>query len=239
MALVICQVIAYIQIMSAGFNLWGVDPRILFSTPFGRNTAFVGLFILVQILGLAGAVLMLQKTRIGFLLSMVHHALLLPALVVTSAGLVMMMDDRVNVTLLFMSKPTGADIGVFWSLGWTSVFDQVARNNVPVGATYYGMNLFAFACAFTMWAGMDEMFPARSARAMQVRKRPKPAQGKRMLALPPPTPSAPKPPGGKPAGPRPQGRGPSQQSPRPANQPRRIGPQEGTRQAPPPRMPYR
>jgi hypothetical protein len=40
-----------------------------------------------------------------------------PALVVTGWGLVMLMDDRINLTLLFMSKPSGGDVGLYWSLG--------------------------------------------------------------------------------------------------------------------------
>src|SRR5687767_9436731 len=96
--------------------------------PVGRNTLFVGLFLLAQLLGLAGAVLMFQKMRLGFVLSIAHHILLLPALVITGWGLVMLMDDRINVTLLFMSKPTGADVSFYWSLGWSTVFSQVTLN---------------------------------------------------------------------------------------------------------------
>jgi hypothetical protein len=157
MALKLCYFIAYLQIMSAGFNLWGFDPLILFNMPAGRNTILVGIFQLTYIIGLVGAILMLQGDRRGFVLSIVHHLLLMPALVVTGWGLVMLMDDRINVTLLFMSKPSGGDVGFFASLGWNTVFQQVTRN-VPAGSTYFGINLFAFACATILWAGMDEMY---------------------------------------------------------------------------------
>ncbi|NJM36086.1 MAG: hypothetical protein HC850_16940, partial [Rhodomicrobium sp.] len=155
MALNICYIIAYLQIMSAGFNLWGFDPLILFNMPAGRNTILVGLFQLTYLLGLVGGILMLQKVRLGFTLSILHQLLLMPALVVTGWGLVMLMDDRINVTLLFMSRPEGGDVGFFASLGWNTVFHQVTRN-VPAGSTYFGINLFAFACAAILWAGMDE-----------------------------------------------------------------------------------
>jgi hypothetical protein len=184
MALFICYIIAYIQILSAGFNLWGVDPLILFNTPVGRNTIFVGLFQLVQILGLAGAILTLQKVRLGFVLSIFHHILLLPALVITNWGMVMLMDDRINVTLLVMSKPTGLDFGFYWSLGWKTVFQQVTAG-VPRGASYFGINLFAFACFCAMCAGMSQAFPARPERDMRMRRPQRPAR-RAQLALPPP-----------------------------------------------------
>jgi hypothetical protein len=184
MALGFCYTIAYIQILSAGFNLWGVDPRILFSTPIGKNTIFVGLFMMAQLLGLAGAILMIQKIRLGFILSIMHHLLLFPALVITSWGLVMLLDDRLNVTLLFMSKPTGFEVSMFWSLGWQTVFQQATRS-VPVGSTYIGVNLFAFACALTLWLTMDETPEAKAAREMQMRRRPRQPRS-RQLALPAP-----------------------------------------------------
>ncbi|MGF1621705.1 MAG: hypothetical protein ACFCUR_13950 [Rhodomicrobiaceae bacterium] len=183
MALIFCYIIAYVQIMSAGFNLWGVDPRILLTMPFGRNTMLVGLFLVAQLLGLAGAVLILQKMRLGFILSILHHILLLPALLVTSWGLVMLMDDRINVTLLFMSSPNGSDVAFYWSLGWSSVFQQVTPN-VPPGSTYIGINLFAYACATVLWLGMDETDGAKAERETRMRRR----QRRAPLALPPPQP---------------------------------------------------
>lgn len=170
MALIVCNVIAYIQILSAGYNLWGVDPRILINVPFGRNTFLVGLFMVVQILGLVGAILIIREKRLGYTLSIVHHILLTPALVITSIGLVMLMDDRINITLLFMNKPSGGDIGLYWSLGWRTVFQQ-ATANVPTGSTYFGINLFAFACATQLWIGMDEIGAAGSRFKMQTRRR--------------------------------------------------------------------
>jgi hypothetical protein len=233
MPLFICYVIAYIQILSAGFNLWGVDPQILVNAPVGRNTFFVGFFLLVQILGLTGAVLMLQKMRLGFVLSIVHHILLLPALLITSWGLVMLMDDRLNATLLFMSKPTGAEVGFYWSLGWSSVFQQVTRN-VATGSSYFGINLFAFVCATVLWVGMDETDTAKAEREMQMRRRQR--QGKRPLALPAPQSN------GQRMHPQQQRAHPQQQRAHPQQQrvhPQqpRMNPQQGVRQ--PPRMPPR
>jgi hypothetical protein len=207
-ALIFCYIIAYIQILSAGFNLWGVDPRILVNVPLGRNTIFLVLFLVAHILGLAGAVLMLQKMRLGFVLSIVHHILLVPALVVTSWGLVMLLDDRINVTLLFMSDPSGSGVGFYWSLGWGTVFSQVTRN-VPVGSTYIGINLFAFACATVLWIGMDETDEAMDEPDVPIR--PRQRQDRRApLALP---------------------------APQPYRQEQRAHPQQGARQ--PPRMPPR
>lgn len=209
MALIICNIIAYLQILSAGFNLWGVDPRILVNMPVGRNTLLVGLFLLAQLLGLAGAVLMFQKIRLGFVLSIVHHMVLMPALVITGWGLVMMLDDRVNATMLFMTTPTGSDISFFWSLGWGTVFQQVMRN-VPAGSTYIGINLFAVACAYALWVGLDELDAEEEEREMRVRPpRPRPA-GRAPLALP---------------------------APQPYPQPQRMAPQQSLRQ--PPRTPPR
>lgn len=185
MALIVCHVIAYLQIMSAGYNLWGVDPRIIFTMPFGRNTFLVGLFMVVQILGLVGAILILQNKRRGYVLSIVHHVLLLPALVVTGTGLVMLMDDRVNLTLLFMSKPGGGDVGLYWSLGWTTVFQQVTRN-VPTGSTYVGINLFAMACIFQLWTGMDELDAEAAREEREMRRRERRQAERKPLALPPP-----------------------------------------------------
>jgi hypothetical protein len=207
-ALIICYIIAYIQILSAGFNLWGVDPRILVNMPVGRNTMFVGLFLLAQLLGLAGAVLMFQKMRLGFVLSIVHHILHMPALVITSWGLVMLLDDRINATLLFMSKPSGSDVAFYWSLGWETVFKQATRN-VPIGSTYIGFNLFAFACATAMWIGMDETDAEEAEDKIPIRQRQRQAR-RDPLALP---------------------------APQPYPQPQRMHPQQGARQ--PPRMPPR
>jgi hypothetical protein len=218
-ALIICHIIAYVQILSAGFNLWGVDPRMLFDMPVGRNTLFVGLFMLAQLLGLAGAILIIQKMRLGFVLSICHHLLLLPALVITSWGLVMLLDDRINVTLLFMGKPSGADVSLFWSLGWSTVFQQVTRN-VPTGSTYIGINLFAFACATVLWVGMDETEEAKAEREVQMRRRQRQPRS-RQLALPAPQPYQQQP------------RMPSQGE----RQPQRLRPQQAARQSS--RMPPR
>jgi hypothetical protein len=185
MALIICYIIAYVQILSAGYNLWGVDPRILINMPLGRNTILVGLFMLIQLLGLVGAILIIQKRRLGFTLSLAHHILLLPALVVTGWGLVMLMDDRINLTLLFMSKPSGGDVGLYWSLGWTTVFKQVTTN-VPTGSTYIGLNLFALACAAMMWTVMKQMDAAQAEHEMETRRRRRQARRRppEPLALP-------------------------------------------------------
>jgi hypothetical protein len=183
MAFIVCHIIAYVQILSAGFNLWGVDPRILINMPFGRNTVLVGMFMLVQLLGLVGAILIIQKRRLGYRLSIVHHVMLAPALVITGWGLVVMMDDRINLTLLFMSKPTGADVSFFWSLGWNTVFQQVTRN-VPTGSTYIGVNLCAYACATVLWVGMDQTDEAKAEREMQVRRRQTRRRPSEPLALP-------------------------------------------------------
>jgi hypothetical protein len=210
MALIVSYIIAYVQILSAGYNLWGVDPRILINMPLGRTTLFLGLFLLAQLLGLAGAILVLQKVRLGFVLSIFHHILLLPALLVTSWGLVMLMDDRINATLLLMSKPSGFDVGFYWSLGWTTVFKQVTPN-VPVGSTYVGINVFAYICAIVLWVGMEQTDVAKAEREMnirQYRRNPKRAP----LALPAPQPYPQ------------QHRVPSQQGvPRPVHRPARSG----------------
>jgi hypothetical protein len=187
-ALFFCYIIAYVQILSAGFNLWGVDPRILVTMPAGRNAVLVGLFMAVQLLGLAGAILVIQKIRFGFVLSILHHMMLLPSLVITSWGLVMLMDDRINATLLFMSRPNGSDFAFYWSLGWSTVFGQVTRN-VPSGSTYIGINLFALACATVLWIGMDETEAAKAEREMQMRRRQRQAR-RPPLALPAPQPYA-------------------------------------------------
>lgn len=184
-ALFTCYIIAYVQILSAGFNLWGVDPRIVVTMPLGRNTAFVILFLLIQLLGLVGAILILQKIRLGFVLSILHHLLLLPALVITGWGLVMLMDDRINLSLLFMSKPSGSNVALYWSLGWSSVFSQVTPN-VPTGSTILGINLFAFACATILWIGMDETDEAELEREMRMPRRPRQARRSPQLALPAP-----------------------------------------------------
>jgi hypothetical protein len=208
MPLIVCYVIAYVQILSAGFNLWGVDPRVLVNTPLGRNTIFVGLFLLVQLLGLAGAILMIHRMRLGFVLSIAHHVLLLPALVITSWGLVMLMDDRINATLIFMSKPSGSDVSFYWSLGWGTVFQQVTRS-VPNGSTFIGINLFALACGGVLWTVLREMDAAEAEYEMEMRRRQRKAR-RAPLALP---------------------------APQPYPQQQRMYPQQGARQAPrmPPR----
>ncbi|MBX2804785.1 MAG: hypothetical protein KTR19_02340 [Hyphomicrobiales bacterium] len=186
MALVVCHAIAYIQILSAGYNLWGVNPLIIFDIPFGRNTIMIGLFMIIQILGFVGAIMILQQgRRLGFILSILHHVLLLPALVITGTGLVVLMDDRLNLTLLFMNTPNGGDVGLYWSLGWNTVFKQVTAN-VVTGSTYIGVNLFAMACIFQLWVGMDELEAAAMRQQKEMRRRERQATRKKPLALPAP-----------------------------------------------------
>lgn len=184
MALIICQAIAYIQILSAGYNLWGIDPRILVNLSLGQNTILVGLFIVLQLFGLIGAILIIQEKRLGYVLSIAHHILLLPALVITSWGLVMLMDDRINITLLFMSKPDVKDVGLYWSLGWGTVFQQVTRD-VPTGSTYLGVNLFALACAYALWSVLREADAALAQREMKMRRRGRQSR-RHPMALPAP-----------------------------------------------------
>jgi hypothetical protein len=97
----------------------------------------------------------------------------------------MLMDDRINLTLLFMSKPSGGDVGLYWSLGWTTVFKQVTAN-VPTGSTYIGLNLFALACAAMMWTVMKQMDAAEAAHEMETRRRQRQARRRppEPLALP-------------------------------------------------------
>jgi len=228
MALIACYVIAYVQILSAGFNLWGVDPATLVNVPFGRNTIFIGLFLVAHLLGLAGAILVLQKMRLGLVLSIAHHILLVPALVVTSWGLVMLMDDRVNATLLFMSKPNGSDVAFYWSLGWGTVFDQATRN-VPTGSTYIGINLFALGCAAVMWTVMKQADAATAEHEREMRRRRK-QQARPRLPPPERAPQQSPPPQRAPQ-PNPQ------QHPHP--QQRMYPPQQDARQRPRPRIPPR
>jgi hypothetical protein len=159
MALIICYVIACVQILGAAYNLWGFDPRILLNFSIDRNSLFIAMFLVMQILGIVGGLLMFTMARLGLLFSIFHHLLLMPMLLFTSSRFVLLTDDLINASLFYVSKPTGSSVAFYWSLGWNSVFEQVTKG-VPRGSFFIGINLFALVCALLLWGIVRQMGPS-------------------------------------------------------------------------------
>jgi hypothetical protein len=174
MALIICYIIAGIQLLGVGFNLWIFDPRLLLNISLDRNAFFVLLFLAIQLFGLLGALLIFARMRLGLALSMLHHLLLVPATLVSTSGarFVLLTDDLINASVFYMSKPTGTSVAFYWSLGWGTVFEQVTKG-VPRGSVFIGANLFALFCALVLWVVLRQMNAAKAqeAREAQMRRR--------------------------------------------------------------------
>jgi type II secretory pathway pseudopilin PulG len=164
MALIICYLIACVQIIGVAFNLWGFDPRLLANLSLNSSSFFIALFVLIQVFGLIGALLIFARLRAGFVLSILHHALLMPAVLIASSRFVLLADDLLNASLFYLSKPTGSGWAFYWSLGWETVFKQVTRG-VPRGSVFVGVNLFALACVLVLWAVMRQMAAAKAREA--------------------------------------------------------------------------
>lgn len=172
MALVICYIIACVQILGVGFNLWAFDPRILANLSIDRNTVFILLFLTIQAFGLLGAALIFARMRLGFVLSILHHLLLVPAVLISSSRFVLLTDDLVNASLFYLSKPSGSSVAFYWSLGWGPVYEQVTKG-VPRGSVFIGVNLFALACVIVLWVVLRHINAVREeeAREMEMRRR--------------------------------------------------------------------
>jgi hypothetical protein len=167
MALIICYLIACVQIVGVAFNLWGFDPRVLANLSINSSSFFVGLFVLIQVFGLVGALLIFARLRAGFALSILHHALLMPAVLIASSRFVLLADDLLNASVFYASKPTGSGFAFYWSLGWETVFQQVTRG-VPRGSVFVGINLFALACVLVLWVIMRQMAAAKAREAEEM-----------------------------------------------------------------------
>ena len=145
------------QVLGGLIAFYRVDPRVLFSELSLQNGFFLGLFILIHLLGIVGAVLVVFRRRLGFLLSIAHQLLMVLGLKIGTA-FVFLTHDVLSLFVFLLSRFDEYSVTWRWSWGLGTIFAQLARD--PRG-TYIGINLFALACAGYLWWAMKEVNAGR------------------------------------------------------------------------------
>jgi hypothetical protein len=153
MARIIIYFIVAVQILGIALNMYDFDPRPVLKAPTLYNMVFLSLFVLVHLLALAGGILLVIGNRVGYLLSIAHHILITPLIMAPSAGFLLLTHDVVSAAVFYMTRPSASGIVFKWSVGTGTIFSQIARD-IPYGATYIGVNVFALVCALLLWVMM-------------------------------------------------------------------------------------
>ena len=172
----VLYVVILVQFLGGALAFYRVDPRVLVSSLSLQNGVFLGLFLLIHLLGLVGAVLAAFRLRWGFILSIAHQLLMMVGLKIAST-FTFLTHDVVSLFVFYLSRFGESSLAVRWSLGMDTIFGQLARD--PRG-TYIGINLFALACAGYLWWAMksaqaEAAAAAEAARARRPQRR-RPAQ---------------------------------------------------------------
>jgi hypothetical protein len=168
-------VVLLVQLAGGAIAFYRIDPKILFSELSLRNGFFLGLFILIHLLGVLGAILAAFRLRWGFLLSIAHHLLMALGLKIGTT-FVFLTHDALSVFVFYLSRFGESSVAVRWSWGLGTIFAQLARD--PRGI-YIGINLVALACAGYLWWAMkaaraQAAEPEKARRPQQ--RAPRPAQ---------------------------------------------------------------
>jgi hypothetical protein len=150
--LYVLYAVILVQFLGGLIAFYRVDPKVLFSSLSLQNGFFLGLFILIHLLGIAGAVLVVVRRRLGFLLSIAHQLLMVLGLKIGTT-FVFLTHDAVSIYVFLLSRFDEYFVTWRWSWGISTIFAQLARD--PRG-TYIGINLFALACAGYLWWAMKE-----------------------------------------------------------------------------------
>jgi hypothetical protein len=147
MGRVILYLIMLVQFLGGLIAFYRVDPKILVSSISLESGLFLGLFLLIHLLGLVGAVLVLLGRRFGLTLSLAHQVLMLVGVKIGTT-FVFITHDVVSFFVFFVSS-FGEVHGTYrWSVGMDTIFAQLAANT---RGTYIGLNLLALACAGYLW----------------------------------------------------------------------------------------
>ena len=160
----VLYVVILVQFLGGLIAFYRVDPKVLFSSLSLQNGFFLGLFLLIHVLGLVGALLAAFRLRWGFFLSIAHQLLMVVGLKI-GTSFAFLTHDVLSFFVFFLSRFDEYSLTFRWSWGLGTVFVQLARD--PRG-TYIGLNLFALACAACLWWAMKE---AQAERAKVERTR--------------------------------------------------------------------
>lgn len=153
--------VVLVQFLGGAIAFYRVDPKVLFSSLSLQNGFFLGLFILIHLLGIVGALLAAFRLRWGFLLSIAHQLLMALGLKIGTT-FVFLTHDVLSLFVFLVSRFDEYFVTWRWSWGMGTIFSQLARD--PRG-TYIGINLFALACAGYLWWAMKEADAERDEEA--------------------------------------------------------------------------
>jgi hypothetical protein len=110
--------------------------------PTGAAGLLLSVFILVHLLGLAGAILILRQRRLGFSLSIAHQLLIVPTIHVAGVFGYIIMDALAAFILL---EKGVAEFGI-------QVRVLLLKNlSVVRGTSFIGVNLVALICLGLLW----------------------------------------------------------------------------------------
>jgi hypothetical protein len=168
MGRVILYAIILVQFLGGLLAFYRVDPRVLVSAISLQNGFFLGLFLLIHLLGLVGAILVVLRLRWGLFLSIAHQVLMVLGLKVGTT-FVFLTHDVVSFFLFFVSSFGEYSWAYRWSIGMGSIFAQLAANT---RGTYIGINVFALGCAAYLWWAMKEVEAERAELARRPQRRP-------------------------------------------------------------------
>ena len=162
--------IILVQFLGGLIAFYRVDPKILLSALSLQSGFFLGLFLLIHVLGLVGALLVVFRLRWGFLLSIAHQLLMVLGLKI-GTSFTFLTHDVISFFVFFLSRFDEYSVTFRWSWGLGTIFAQLARD--PRGI-YIGINLFALACAAYLWWAMKEAEAERAEveRARRPQRRP-------------------------------------------------------------------
>lgn len=165
-ALYFLYVVILLQFLGGVIAFYRVDPRVLFSVISLKSGFFLGLFILIHLLGVIGAILAVFKLRWGFFLSIAHQLLMVIGIKITTA-FAFLTHDIISLYLFFVSSFGEYSWTYRWSVGLDTIFAQVAANT---RVTYIGVNLIAVASAAYLWWAMKEEQAAEIERAEEAKR---------------------------------------------------------------------
>lgn len=164
----VLYVVILVQFLGGPLAFYPIYQKIDFSSLSLQNGVFLGLFLLIHLLGFVGAILAAFRLRWGFILSIAHQLLMMVGLKIAST-FTFLTHDVVSLFVFYLNRFSESSLAVRWSIGMDTIFGQLARD--PRG-TYIGINLFALACAGYLWWAMKsaEAEAAAAAEAAKARR---------------------------------------------------------------------
>jgi hypothetical protein len=148
----ILYLVLLVQFLGGAVAFYHVDPKVLFSSLSLESGAFIGLFLLIHVLGVLGAILAALRLRWGFLMSIAHQ-LLMAVGVKIATTFVFLTHDIASFFVFFVSRFGEYSVTYRWAVGTQTIFAQLAANT---RGTYIGLNLVALACAGYLWWAMRQ-----------------------------------------------------------------------------------